>query len=167
MFKMRKQIEDKMRSIEKHQQKLPEGKLICSRSGKYYKWECSDGKKKTYIPKKDRKFAEKLAAKKYLSALWSDLNHEKYAIDLYLRRHSNYNSEVEQLLMGSPEVEKLLSPYFSLYTFLYILNKKASILAICTIVLKVTSKTKHLMMGENCVISGSIHIVFQSERYTK
>lgn len=113
MLKKRKQIEDKMRSIEKNQQKLPEGKLICSRSGKYYKWERSDGKKKTYIPKKDRRLAEKLAAKKYLSALWNDLNHEKYAIDLYLRRHSNYNSEVEQLLMSSPEVEKLLSPYFS------------------------------------------------------
>ena len=113
MLQKRKQIEGKLRTIEKQQEKLPEGKLICSRTGPYYKWERSDGKKKTYIPKKDRQLAEKLAAKKYLSALWNDLNHEKYAIDLYLRRHSNYNPEVDQLLMDSPEVEKLLSPYFS------------------------------------------------------
>lgn len=113
MLERRKQIEKKMQSIERHQKKLPEGKLICSRTGPYYKWECSDGHKKTYIPKKDRPLAEKLAAKKYLSALWNDLNHEKYAIDLYLRRHSNYQSEVDQLLTDSIEVEKLLSPYFS------------------------------------------------------
>lgn len=113
MLRRREQIEDKLQSIEKEQKKLPEGKLICSRMGPYYKWEYSDGKRKTYIPKKERPFAEKLAAKKYLSALRNDLNHEKYAIDLYLRRYSNYKSEVEQLLMDSPEVEKLLSPYFS------------------------------------------------------
>lgn len=113
MIDAREQIVKRMQNLERQQKKLPEGKLICSRTGSYYKWECSDGKKKTYIPKKNRKFAEKLAAKKYLSALWSDLAHEKYAIDLYLRCHSNYKPKVEELLTGSPEVEKLLSPYFS------------------------------------------------------
>ena len=112
MLERFKQIEKKMQSIERQLKQLPEGKLICSRTGPYYKWECSDGHKKTYIPKKDRSLAEKLAAKKYLSALWNDLNHEKYAIDLYLRRHSNHKSEVDQLLTDSIEVEKLLSPYF-------------------------------------------------------
>lgn len=33
-------------------------------------------------------------------------------------------------------------------------------------VYKVTTMTLHLLMGENCVISGSMHFVFQSERYT-
>jgi len=113
MIKRRRQIDEKIRSIVKQQKKLPEGKLICSRTGPYYKWYRSDGKKKTYIPKKERTLAEKLAAKKYLMALWNDLNHEKYAIDLYLRRHSNYKSEVDVLLTGSPEVAKLLSPYLS------------------------------------------------------
>ena len=113
MLDKRKQIEKRLQNIEQHIRKLPKGKLICSRTGKYFKWECSDGKKKTYIPKKERLFAEKLAAKKYLVALWNDLNHEKYAIELYLRRHSNYKPEVDQLLSGSPEVERLLSPYFS------------------------------------------------------
>lgn len=113
MTEAREQIVKKMEHIERQQKKLPQGKLICSHTGKYCKWECSDGKKKTYIPKKDRKFAEKLAAKKYLSALWNDLAHERYAMNLYLRSHSNYKSEVEKLLTESPEVEKLLSPYFA------------------------------------------------------
>ena len=113
MLKRRKQISDKLQHIEKRKNELPEGKLICSRVGQYYKWERSDGKNKTYIPKKDRSLAEKLAEKKYLSALQNDLNHEMYAIDLYLKQYSNYNSKVDQLLSESPEVEKLLSPCFS------------------------------------------------------
>ena len=57
--------------------------------------------------------------------------------------------------------------YISLYTFLFILHKKAFILAICAMVYKVTNNDKHSLMGENCVISGAMHFVFQSERYTK
>lgn len=113
MLNKSKQLKKQMLEIERQLKKLPEGKLICSRTGNYYKWERSDGHSKTYIPKKDRLLAEKLAAKKYLSALWNDLDHEKRAIDSYLKRHSNYQPEVENLLTGSPEVEKLLSPYFS------------------------------------------------------
>lgn len=41
------------------------------------------------------------------------MNHEKSAIDLYLRRHSNYEPQVDKLLTDSMEVEKLLSPYLS------------------------------------------------------
>ena len=55
----------------------------------------------------------------------------------------------------------------SLYTFLFILHKKACILVLCTMINKVTNNDKLLIMGENCVISGSMHFVFQSERYTK
>ena len=113
MLEKSKQLEKQMLSIQNKLKKMPEGKLICSHTGPYCKWERSDGHKKTYIPKKDRSLAEKLAAKKYLSALWNDLNHEKYAIDLYLRRHSNYESQVDKLLTDSTEIEKLLSPYLS------------------------------------------------------
>lgn len=113
MLEKSKQLEKQMQGIQNKLKKMPEGKLICSHTGPYCKWERSDGHKKTYIPKRDRKLAEKLAAKKYLSALWSDLKHEKDAIDLYLRRHSNYEPQVDKLLTDSTEVEKLLSPYLS------------------------------------------------------
>lgn len=113
MLEKSKQLEERMKGIERQLKEMPEGKLICSHTGPYCKWEWSDGHEKTYIPKKDRAFAEKLAAKKYLSALWNDLKHEKTAIDFYLKRHSNYENQVDKLLTGSNEVEKLLSPYFS------------------------------------------------------
>ena len=38
--------------------------------------------------------------------------------------------------------------------------------AIYAMVYKVTAMTLHLLMGENCVISGAMHFVFRSERYT-
>ena len=55
----------------------------------------------------------------------------------------------------------------TLYTFLFILHKKAFILAICAMVSKVANNDKHSLMGENCVISGTMHFVFLAERYTK
>ena len=34
-------------------QDFPDGKLLCTKNGKGYKWYQSDGKNKIYIPKKD------------------------------------------------------------------------------------------------------------------
>lgn len=41
------------------------------------------------------------------------MNHEKLAIDLYLRRHSNYEPQVDKLFADAAEVEKLLSSYLA------------------------------------------------------
>lgn len=71
------------------------------------------------------------------------------------------------ITLANGDIYSISDIMYSLYTFLYILHKKASILAICTIVYKVTTMTPHLIMGENCVISGSMHLRFQSERFTK
>ena len=57
-------IQKQMQSIQKELKKLPEGKLICSHSGKYCKWYHRNGDEKKHIPKKNRAFAEKLAQKK-------------------------------------------------------------------------------------------------------
>ena len=55
----------------------------------------------------------------------------------------------------------------TLYTFLFILHKKAFISAICAMVYKVINSDSVVIMGENCVISDTMHFVFQSEWYTK
>lgn len=103
--RLSKQIEGTQRKL----QKLPEGKLICCKGS----WYQSDGHKKTYIKKQDRKLAEKLAAKKYLSALLEDLKKEKYATDLYTRHCIQDKGKVDLLIEHSPEVLNLLSSYFS------------------------------------------------------
>ena len=65
------QLEREIRSIKAKIKKLPKGKLVFSHTGKYCKWYQSDGKNKTYIPKKNKQLAEELAIKKYLSIQYS------------------------------------------------------------------------------------------------
>mgnify|MGYP007112561181 CR=1 FL=1 len=44
-------LEREISSLKKRINELPEGKLICARSGKYTKWYHSDGHHPTYLPK--------------------------------------------------------------------------------------------------------------------
>ncbi len=87
-------LDEKIRILERKLQRCPEGKLIITRSGKYHKYYQSDGHKLTYIPKKERQLAQKLAAKKYFSIQMEKLVQEKRAIEFYLR---HYNVSIEQL----------------------------------------------------------------------
>lgn len=90
--------------------KLPKGSLICARDGKHFKWYHSDGHKKTYIPKKKEAFAQQLAAKKYFIALKKDYQHEKMALEFYLKHHLSTGGHAEKLLLKNSEFQRLLSP---------------------------------------------------------
>lgn len=106
-------LDQQIKMIQEQLKNLPEGKLICSRNGKYYKWYQSDGKRENYISKKQRKFAEKLALKKYLTYQLEDLLHEKKAINLYLKNHSQKPDKAMTLLQSKPEYQRLVSPYLN------------------------------------------------------
>lgn len=97
-----------MKLIKKQLKGLPEGKLICCGDS----WYQSDGHKKSYIKKKDKILAEKLAIKKYLSALLEDLQKEKSATDMYLR-HCPREKKSDIIFSDSDTLQNLLSPYFS------------------------------------------------------
>lgn len=112
IVKERHRLQQQIDSIQARLSNLPDGKLICSQNGNRIKWYQSDGHNKTYIPKKERKFAEQLAVKKYLSLLLEDLTHEKRALDFYLRHHFPDNSKAEQLLATTPGYHELLPPFF-------------------------------------------------------
>ena len=60
-----RKIERKLVKIGKYIEDFPPGRLIYSKTGKYIKWYQQHDKKKTYISKKDKHMAEKLALKKY------------------------------------------------------------------------------------------------------
>ena len=77
-----RRLEEQIKLIESQLKQLPDGKLICKRNDKRYKWYYNKDGKQIYIPKKERKFAEKLAARKYLEHLHEDLLHEKIIHDL-------------------------------------------------------------------------------------
>ncbi len=107
-------LEAEINELQKRLATMPQGKLICARNGNQYKWYRSDGHQKIYIPKKNRKFAEQLATKKYLSVLLEDLLHEKSAIDSYLRHHHSDFGKAEKMLTEESEYQKLLSPIFTI-----------------------------------------------------
>ena len=91
---------------------MPPGKLICSQNGNRVKWYVSDGHTKTYIPKRNRYFAEQLAKKKYLTLALEDLTHEQRALDFYLSHHSKHTGKTEHLLTNIQGYQELLAPYF-------------------------------------------------------
>lgn len=111
MLNESKHLEKQIDLLKSKIQTLPDGKLICTRNGKRYKWYQSNGQKYNYIPKANQLLAEQLAAKKYLTLLSKDLLHEKSAIDLYLSHHSKEAGQASWLL-NMPEYKELLSPFF-------------------------------------------------------
>lgn len=84
-------LKEQIKDLEKQLRNYPEGKLICTRNNNRYKWYVSDGHTQTYIPKKNRRYAEQLAAKKYLSSLYEELMQE-YLAELYNWMHAPYDS---------------------------------------------------------------------------
>jgi len=89
---------------------MPEGHLCCTNNGKYHKWYQVKNHRYSYIPKKQKEFAEQLALKKYLNTFLKDLIKEKEALQIYLKNTSA--SPNAQKLLQQPEYSKLLQPYF-------------------------------------------------------
>lgn len=104
-------IEKEICLLNEKLKKYPDGKLICARDKNQYQWYQSDGHQKTYIPRKNRDLAEKLAVKKYLLCRLEDLENEKRAIGFYLRHHKADVGKADKLLAAMP-YQKLLTPYF-------------------------------------------------------
>lgn len=153
MCSEKQRLEEQIKLIESQLEQLPEGKLICKRNDKRYKWYYNKDGKQIYIPKKERSFAEALAARKYLECLHEDLIHEKNAIEFYIRHHKYSNAE--NLLTQMPEYQELLSPYFKVLS--EELNEwQKSPYNYCT---KYPEKLKHKTASGNIVRSKSEVII--------
>ena len=113
MLSEHQRLEKEIKAIQAKIHEFPDGKLICTHNGKRTKWYQTDGHTQTYIPKENRKLAEQLAAKKYLSTLEKELRQEQTAIDFYLRHHNKNTGRAEQLLSDQSEYSELLSPFFT------------------------------------------------------
>ena len=102
-------LEKKIHSLSKQIKQCPEGKLICARNSKWIKWYLSDGKTLTYLPKSERKLAEKLAKKEYLKTQLKECKKEKRAIDCYIKNHCFDIPMSHKLLTESPGFKELLA----------------------------------------------------------
>lgn len=99
--------------IQKRLSALPNGKLLCQRNGKYYKWYVSDGKKRTYIPKNNKSFASQLAYKQYLQIRLQQLETENKKIQKIFQKTNSTNLKMTNL-MSNHGMQELLNPYISL-----------------------------------------------------
>lgn len=108
-----RRLESQIRFAQSEIKKLPEGKLIVTRSNQKNKWYQSDGHTSTYIPKRERKLAEQLAYKKYLSLRLEHMLQEKRAIDFYLKHHNSDSHQLEQNFITSPKYQELVKSFFT------------------------------------------------------
>ncbi len=110
MLAERRRLDKEISSLQAQLKQFPAGKLICTHNNNYFKWFHSDGHSQTYIPKKNKLYAEQLASKKYLTTLLNDDVNEKRAIDFYLRHH--VPSKVPELLNDTSGFRELLASHF-------------------------------------------------------
>ena len=110
MLAEQQRIQKEKERIQKQIFKLPAGTIFCFQNGTHVKWYEKDGKRRQYLPKDQRKYAEKLAMKKYLLLRMKELIQEERAVGSYISHHRESVSE-QMLAPGSPYSE-LLAPYF-------------------------------------------------------
>ena len=112
MLEEYEQVKEELRNLEMRLKTFPKGNLSCTKNGKGFKWIVCEGKAKTYIPKRERAFAEQMAAKRYLSLRFKNLLREKQAIEAYLKYHDAEACQAEEQLVTSPGLQELLISNF-------------------------------------------------------
>ena len=92
--------------------RAPSGSLYCKKEQSYFKWYhlTENGKKRTYIPKREEAFAASLASKMLKQKQLDDLKKEKYSIDQYLRHHNfGFSKEEYFLNNANDKLRRLVS----------------------------------------------------------
>lgn len=107
LMKHRDILQKQIQELKLRLGQYPEGYLLCSKNGKHSQNFHVQNHVKTYIPAKNRGFAEKLAEKKYISAHLDDLIHERNAVDAFLSHYDHYTSRTDRLL-SNPAYQKLI-----------------------------------------------------------
>ena len=105
-------LAQKIKSLQSDLKHFPDGQLVCCHQRSGWKWYHSDGHTKSYIPKTNRSYAEKLAIKKYLETTLSELTQEQDALQAYLKKHQTSSLKSQKLLNEIPAYKELLAPYF-------------------------------------------------------
>lgn len=107
-----KRLDKRISHLDEQLKKLPEGTLYSSRDGKKFKWYQHTETADIHLGKKRRRLAELMAKKKYLSLLKEDLEHERRAINFYIRHHKPRPWKAERLTTEKPQFQELLNPIF-------------------------------------------------------
>ena len=90
---------------------MPEGNFFLTNSNNQYKWYTGHSPSYQYIPKKNRKLAEQLAYRKFLTLKLQDSKQELSSLTNYLTTFSTL-SRADNLINQSKEYQKLISPFY-------------------------------------------------------
>lgn len=105
-----KNTEKDIASVKSKIKSCPNGELRVTHNSKYYKFfQCVNGTYH-YIPKKNRKVAQKLAYKLLLEAHLDDLEHKIIALEHFLEEYVSYNNKSNHLL-SVPPIRDLVTEY--------------------------------------------------------
>ena len=97
-----------IKELETKLKKAPKGSLHCDKNGKYSKWYYSEKESHySYLPKKERILAEKLAMKKLMKIKLDASIKKKEAVDHCLSVYKEYDNSID-LILGRD------SPYLNL-----------------------------------------------------
>lgn len=113
ILKASQQMGEQIQSISHQLQLYPEGKLICTNNGKYKKWYQYSDSTLSYIPKKNKKLAEQLAEKKYLTLKLDILKNEKRLLDYYLAHHISDSERKDNKFLTDSRYQELLTSFIS------------------------------------------------------
>lgn len=92
---------------------LPEESFYCVKDDTRTKWYITDKTGTHYLPKANRKLAEELAYKKYLTCKLNEIQTEQNAIRAYLKHHSPNYGLSDQMLSPENRYSELLAPHFA------------------------------------------------------
>ncbi len=98
--------------MEKEIASLPEGKLIYTKNGDYYKWFISNGKNPIYLSKGRRELAEQLVYRNYCMKSVNDIEMKLCALQQCLMTIQEIEACSQLTLDCSTEEGKLLNRYF-------------------------------------------------------
>ena len=112
ILKEKSRLEQQVKDLQLQIQKLPAGKLICASNRKWQKWYVSDGHTSTYLPKKERVTAEKLALKKYLIQQLDNTIHELKSINLYLQNHDSTAEQKRTIYSHRAGIQRFIRTLF-------------------------------------------------------
>lgn len=108
----RESLNTQINNLKKQLEFLPQAELICNKNGAYTKWYQKDGTQMLYIPKKEKKYAEKLALKKFYKLRLEELEDQCKILDQILESDNKNSPDASERLIRSPGYQELLRSYF-------------------------------------------------------
>lgn len=118
LFQNRTKLAQKIHDLQNEIKNSPPGELICTQNSKYTKWYVSFGSTSKYIKKKDRKYAEILARKKFMKFRLDECTQELNILNEYITSLENVHRKSQHLL-NNPQYMELLEPFWKKYNGKY------------------------------------------------